>query len=111
MVLEFFVKEIAPTLCAGMSFESVTDIPWRRYASGSNAAGGTIFLLLEDEHGCVSVVVQPELVGQNEEVVKRAPFVLVQGRVKNDGAALSVVGKRFKELQVQPLTHRTHKFR
>jgi hypothetical protein len=43
--------------------------------------------------------------------VKRAPFVLVQGRVKNDGAALSVVGKRFKELQVQPLTHRAHEFR
>lgn len=74
-------------------------------------AGGTIFLLLEDEHGYVNVVVQPELVGPNEEVVKRAPFVLVQGRVKNDGAALSVVGKRFKELQVQPLTHRAHEFR
>jgi len=74
-------------------------------------AGGTIFLLLEDEHGYVNVVVQPELVGPNEEVVKRAPFVLVQGRVKNDGAAVSVVGKRFKELQVQLLTHRAHEFR
>jgi len=43
--------------------------------------------------------------------VKRAPFVLVQGRVENDGAAISVVGKRFKELDVGDITHRAHEFR
>jgi len=74
-------------------------------------AGGTIFLLLEDEHGYVNVVVPQPLVAPNEEVVKRAPFVLVQGRVENDGAAISVVGKRFKELEVGDLTHRAHEFR
>ncbi|MEP6496183.1 MAG: DNA polymerase III subunit alpha [bacterium] len=74
-------------------------------------AGGTIFLLLEDEHGYVNVVVPQPLVGPNEEVVKRAPFVLVQGRVENDGASISVVGKRFKELEVGALTHRAHEFR
>ena len=74
-------------------------------------AGGTIFLLLEDEYGYVNVVVPQPLVAPNEEVVKRAPFVLVQGRVENDGAAISIVGRRFKELQVGPLTHRAHEFR
>ncbi|MGE5732034.1 MAG: error-prone DNA polymerase, partial [Gemmatimonas sp.] len=74
-------------------------------------AGGTIFLLLEDEHGYVNVVVPQPLVAPNEEVVKRAPFVLVQGRVENDGAAISVVGGRFKELEVGALTHRAHEFR
>jgi error-prone DNA polymerase len=74
-------------------------------------AGGTIFLLLEDEHGYVNVVVPQPLVAPNEEVVKRAPFVLVQGRVENDGAAISVVGRRFKELDVGALTHRAHEFR
>jgi len=74
-------------------------------------AGGTIFLLLEDEHGYVNVVVPQPLVAPNEEVVKRAPFVLVQGRVENDGAAISVVGRRFKELEVGALTHRAHEFR
>ena len=74
-------------------------------------AGGTIFLLLEDEHGYANIVVPQPLVGPNEEVVKRAPFVLVQGRVENDGAAISVVGRRFKELEVGPLTHRAHEFR
>ena len=58
------------------------------------------------------MVPQP-LVAPNEEVVKRAPFVLVQGRVENDGAAISVVGQRFKELEVgsASLTHRAHEFR
>jgi error-prone DNA polymerase len=74
-------------------------------------AGGTIFLLLEDELGYVNVVVPQPLVAANEEVVKRAPFVLVQGRVENDGAAISVVGQRFKELEVGALTHRAHEFR
>ncbi len=74
-------------------------------------AGGTIFLLLEDEWGYVNVVVPQPLVAPNEEVVKRAPFVLIQGRVENDGAAVSVVGQRFKELDVGQLTHRAHEFR
>lgn len=74
-------------------------------------AGGTIFLLLEDEHGYVNVVVPQPLVVPNEEVVKRAPFVLVQGRVENDGAAISVVGRRFRELDVGRLTHTAHEFR
>jgi error-prone DNA polymerase len=74
-------------------------------------AGGTIFLLLEDEHGYVNVVVSKAMVEVNEEVVKRAPFVLVQGRVENDGSAISVVGKRFKELAVGAITHRARAFR
>ncbi|HVX42231.1 MAG TPA: hypothetical protein VHB25_21900, partial [Gemmatimonadaceae bacterium] len=75
-------------------------------------AGGTIFLLLEDEFGYANIVVPQKLVGPNEEVVKRAPFVLVQGRVENDGAAISVVGRKFKELQVgAALTHAAHEFR
>jgi error-prone DNA polymerase len=76
-------------------------------------AGGTIFLLLEDEHGYMNIVVPMPLVAPNEEVVKRVPFVLVQGRVENDGASISIVGKRFKELEVGvgTLTHRAHEFR
>jgi hypothetical protein len=35
----------------------------------------------------------------------------VQGRVENDGSAISVVGRRFRELEVGALTHRSHNFR
>ena len=75
-------------------------------------AGGTIFLLLEDEWGYVNIVVPQPLVAPNEEVVKRAPFVIVQGRVENDGAAISVVGQKFRELHVgEKLTHHARSFR
>jgi error-prone DNA polymerase len=75
-------------------------------------AGGTIFLLLEDEWGYMNIVVPQPLVAPNEEVVKRAPFVIVQGRVENDGAAISVVGQKFRELVVgERLTHNTRSFR
>jgi error-prone DNA polymerase len=77
-----------------------------------STAGGTIFLLLEDEWGYMNVVVPQPLVEPNEEIVKRAPFVIVQGRVENDGAVVSVVGQRFRELDVaQELTHTVHSFR
>jgi error-prone DNA polymerase len=74
-------------------------------------AGGTIFLLLEDEWGYANIVVPKPLVAPNEEVVKREPFVLVQGRVENDGSAISIVGQKFKTLDVGALTHRAHEFR
>ena len=75
-------------------------------------AGGTIFLLLEDEYGFMNIVVPSKLVAPNDEVVRRAQFVLIQGRVENDGASISVVGQRFKELEVLGnLTHAAHNFR
>jgi error-prone DNA polymerase len=75
-------------------------------------AGGTIFLLLEDEWGYMNIVVPQPLVAPNEEVVKRAPFVIVQGRVENDGSAISVVGQRFRELEAGArLTHTARSFR
>jgi error-prone DNA polymerase len=76
-----------------------------------STAGGTIFLLLEDEFGFMNIVVPSQLVPANAEVVKYATFILVQGRVENDGAAISVVGQRFKELDVgATLTHHVHSF-
>ncbi len=78
-----------------------------------STAKGVIFLLLEDEHGYVNIVVQKAMVEANEEVVKRAPFVVIQGQVQNDGATISVLGQRFMELEMgtATLTHRVHAFR
>jgi error-prone DNA polymerase len=75
-------------------------------------ADGTIFILLEDEHGVINVVVPKQLVEENREAVKFAPFLLVLGRVERDGAVLNVVGRRFRELVVRhPLTHVSRDFR
>lgn len=76
-----------------------------------STAGGTIFLLLEDEFGFMNIVVPSQLVPANAEVVKYATFILLQGRVENDGSAISVLGQRFKALDVgAELTHHVHSF-
>jgi hypothetical protein len=53
------------------------------------------------------------LVEQNEEVVKRAQFVIVQGRLEKDSGAVNIVGRKFKALEVGEgkLVHRAHEFR
>jgi error-prone DNA polymerase len=74
-------------------------------------AGGTIFLLLEDEFGFINVIVSKKLVDENTEVVKHAPFILVQGRLEKDGAVINVVGRRFQALDVGgKVAHRSRDF-
>jgi error-prone DNA polymerase len=75
-----------------------------------STAKGTVFLLLEDEHGFINVVVHPRLVKENEEVVKDATFIEVQGRLERNGAAINVVGRKFTELPMESLAHRSRDF-
>lgn len=73
-------------------------------------AKGTIFLLLEDEHGFINVVVPQRLVEENSEVVRFATFVLVRGRLEREGGVINVVGRRFRELETRPLVHSSRSF-
>ena len=73
-------------------------------------AGGTIFLLLEDEHGFVNAVVPSRLVEANSEVVKFARFILVLGRLERNGVVINVVGRRFVALETRPLVHQSRDF-
>jgi len=75
------------------------------------SAGGTIFLLLEDEHGFMNVIVPSKLVDEFAEPVKFATFIMVRGRFERDGAVMNVVGEKFKELKVKGLAHQSHDFR
>lgn len=74
-------------------------------------ANGTVFLLLEDEHGFTNVIVPSWLYRSNREVINHSPFLVVEGRVDRDGAVLNVVGRRFRRLDVRPLAHRSRDFR
>lgn len=74
-------------------------------------ANGTLFLLLEDEHGFINVVVRKDDVEPNEEVVKRAQFILVHGHVGREGNAMSVVGHEFHALETEVLTQTSRDFR
>jgi len=73
-------------------------------------AGGTIFLLLEDEHGFVNAVVPSRLVEANSEVVKFARFILVLGRLERNGVVINVVGRRFVALETRALVHQSRDF-
>lgn len=77
-----------------------------------HTAGGTIFLLLEDEHGFINVIVPKQLVDENAEVVKYAPVILVQGRLEKDGAVINVVGRKFRALEIgsEVAGHRSRDF-
>ncbi|MFZ5623960.1 MAG: DNA polymerase III subunit alpha [Gemmatimonadota bacterium] len=75
------------------------------------SAKGTVFLLLEDEHGTMNIIVNKPRVERYEAAVKRAPFLLVAGRLEKNGPVLNVVGFRFKALDARALVFRSRDFR
>jgi error-prone DNA polymerase len=64
-------------------------------------AKGTVFVLLEDEWGFLNIIVPARTYERYREAVKFAPFLVVEGTLERDGAALNVVGRRFRELGVR----------
>jgi len=74
------------------------------------SAGGTIFLLMEDEHGFMNIIVPRQLVERYADPVKFASFLVVDGRFERDGDVMNVVGEKFRPLNVKGLVHQTHDF-
>ncbi len=74
-------------------------------------AKGTVFVLLEDEHGFINVIVPARLFERNREVVSHSPFLLVEGTFERDGRVMNIVGRRFRRLDARPITHRSRDFR
>lgn len=65
-----------------------------------STAKGTVFVLLEDEFGFLNVIVSRDMYAANREVVRHAPFLLIEGRLEREDRAVSIVGRRFRELRV-----------
>jgi error-prone DNA polymerase len=76
-------------------------------------AKGTIFLLLEDEHGHINVIVPVSVAGKDREAMLTAIVIMVQGRVEkaNDDAIQQIVGERFQAMSVAGLTQNSRDFR
>jgi error-prone DNA polymerase len=74
-------------------------------------AKGTVFLLLEDEFGYVNVVVPAKLYLKQKEVIRRCPFLLIEGRFEREGAAKNVVGFRYREIRTRKIRSHSHDFR
>lgn len=62
-------------------------------------ANGTVFILLEDEHGFINVIIPPPVYAAYREVIHHAPFLLIQGRFEREGRVMNVVASRFRELK------------
>ena len=73
-------------------------------------AKGTVFLLLEDEFGFINVIVPRTLYAQYREVVKFAPFLIVEGKFEREDRVMNVVGRRFRELKTQKIAARSRDF-
>ncbi|HEV7808285.1 MAG TPA: DNA polymerase III subunit alpha [Solirubrobacteraceae bacterium] len=66
-------------------------------------AKGILFLLLEDEHGTVNVVVSPQVYERHRLEVRTEPLLLVEGRLERHasaGGAINIVARRVLRLEV-----------
>jgi error-prone DNA polymerase len=66
-------------------------------------ASGIVFLLIEDEHGTVNLVVRPELYERSRLTVRTEPLVLAEGVLERHAAAgggISVLLDRISPLAV-----------
>ena len=66
-------------------------------------AKGILFLLIEDEHGTVNVVVSPDVYERHRLEVRTEPLLLVEGRLERHasaGGAINLLARRVVRLEV-----------
>jgi error-prone DNA polymerase len=66
-------------------------------------ARGYLFLLIEDEHGHMNVIVRPEVYERCRAAVRMEPFVQVRGRLQRDGANLNLIAQEVERLRAPSL--------
>ncbi|MEO6857811.1 MAG: OB-fold nucleic acid binding domain-containing protein, partial [Solirubrobacteraceae bacterium] len=50
-------------------------------------AGGVVFILLEDEHGTINLIVPPKIYERHRLIVRTEPLILVEGKLERFAAA------------------------
>jgi error-prone DNA polymerase len=50
-------------------------------------AGGVVFILLEDEHGTINLIVPPKVYERHRLIVRTEPLILVEGKLERFAAA------------------------
>ncbi len=63
-------------------------------------AKGYVFVLMEDEHGPINVIVKPDIYQRDRSAVRMEPFLAVKGRLQKDGATLNVIAHEIEALRV-----------
>lgn len=65
-----------------------------------HTAKGTVFILLEDEHGMINVIVRPDIYDRDRTAVRGEPFLFVQGRLAKDDGAVNIIAENLKPLRL-----------
>ena len=63
-------------------------------------AKGYVFVLMEDEHGPINVIVRPDIYKRDRNAVRMEPFLSVRGRLQKDGDTLNVIAYEVNALRV-----------
>jgi len=63
-------------------------------------AKGYVFVLMEDEHGPINVIVKPDVYARDRAAVRMEPFLAVRGQLQKDGATLNVIARQVEALRV-----------
>jgi DNA polymerase III alpha subunit len=63
-------------------------------------AKGFVFVLMEDEHGPINVIVKPDIYQRDRSAVRMEPFLAVRGKLQKDGATLNVIAHEVEALRV-----------
>ena len=63
-------------------------------------AKGYVFVLMEDEHGPINVIVKPDIYKRDRNAVRMEPFLAVRGRLQKDGDTLNVIAYEVNALRV-----------
>ncbi|HEV2818867.1 MAG TPA: DNA polymerase III subunit alpha, partial [Solirubrobacteraceae bacterium] len=74
-------------------------------------ANGVVFLLLEDEHGTVNVIVPPPVYDRDRLAARAEPLVLAEGRLERHaagGGAINVVARALRSLEAPGHDARVH---
>jgi len=65
-----------------------------------STAKGYVFLLMEDEHGPINVIVKPDTYQRYRAVIRTEPFLTVGGRLQIDGSATNIIAHELRALKV-----------
>ena len=63
-------------------------------------AKGYVFVLMEDEHGPINVIVKPDVYKRDRNAVRMETFLAVSGRLQKDGTTINVIANDVQALRV-----------
>jgi error-prone DNA polymerase len=62
-----------------------------------DTASGVVFVTLEDETGCVNVVVWRDLIERQRRELLGARLLAVEGRIERDGEVVHLIAERLSD--------------